>query len=231
MTGVSLVEGWLPIALLSFSARSAPDSCWPARNAGGGCTTCRRPRWCRGVVAWLLATFAAKDLVGEDLPFDVGIWLAVAVAAVLLAIGHFFRTPWWDKIVAVVAAILVTFMGVNQINRHYQQYPTLGDLLGRVRESDHRPAADRRPGDHPTTPSGPLTEVWTPTGGNIPTDGGKTSQISLPGTKSGFQAREGWVYYPPAYFADNAAAAARADPDHGPAGRSRGLVPGQPNAR
>jgi S-formylglutathione hydrolase FrmB len=49
-----------------------------------------------------------------------------------------------------------------------------------------------------------LTAIWTPTGANIPTDGGKISQITLPGTKSGFQGRDSWVYLPPAYFADNA---------------------------
>jgi S-formylglutathione hydrolase FrmB len=53
-------------------------------------------------------------------------------------------------------------------------------------------------------PAGPLTTTWTPAGSGIPTDGrGKISAITIPNTQSGFAARPGWVYLPPAYFAQN----------------------------
>ena len=201
MGGVSLLDGWLPVVLFSLG------------TLGAGFLLARPERWwwlyyvpatlvVSTAAAWYFATTTAEDLFAEELPFAIAVWAGAVVASVLLAIGHFFRTPWWDKIVAVLAAVFVIALGVNQINRNYQQYPTVADLFG----ASGNLIAGPPPVDGsttPTLPSGPLTEVWTPTGSNIPTDGGQTSEISLPGTTSGFDARDGYVYYPPAYFADN----------------------------
>ena len=202
--GVSLFTGWLPVALSALGV------------LGAGFLLIRRLRWwwlwyvpttlaASAIGAWILATVAGENLFAEALPFSVGIWIAVIIAAVLLAVGHLFASPWWDKVVAVATAIVVVAAAGNQINNHYQQYPTLGDVLGAGSDRDiNGPPVKTTGPTMPPVPPGPLTQSWTPTGPNIPADGkGKVSQIDLPGTLSGFAARPGWVYYPPAYFADN----------------------------
>ena len=81
-------------------------------------------------------------------------------------------------------------MAGNEINKSYVEYPRLGDLLGVARDqwiSDPPPIV--RLGDR-ACPRAPLADSWTPTGANIPADGGKVSTIALPGTMSGFQPRE-----------------------------------------
>jgi S-formylglutathione hydrolase FrmB len=201
---VSLETGWLPWTVIVLGV------------LGAIFLLCRRERWwwiyvvpgvliASAVVAWIIGHGVAESLFAEPLKMSDIVWIGVAIAAVGLAIGFMFRTSWWRKIVAVLAAVFVIAMAGNQINKSFSEYPRLGDLLGVASDQqiDGPPLVDS---ENPTAPlpSGPLTSVWTPTGANIPTDGkGKVSQIDLPATLSGFQAREGWVYYPPAYFADN----------------------------
>lgn len=198
--GVSLLDGWLPWALVL------------AGIAGGVFLLARRERWwwlyvvpgtvvASAVLAWILGNTVARSVIGQDLTLSDQLWIAVALAGIILAIASLFRTPWWHKLVAIVAGLLVVAMAGNQINKSYVQYPRLGDLFGPSTSGDALPTLSS--GSVTTLPSQPLADSWTPTGANIPTGGGKVSTIALPGTKSGFQPRESYVYLPPAYFADN----------------------------
>ncbi len=198
--GVSLLDGWLPWTLLVLGI------------AGGVFLLARRERWwwlyvvpatvvVSGISAWIIGNTVAKSVIGQDLSFSDQIWIAVALAGIILAIASLFRTPWWRKLVAILAGLLVVAMAGNQINKSYVQYPRLGDLFGPSTSDDALPV--RTSGAGSTLPSAPLADSWRPTGANIPTDGGQVSTIALPGTISGFQPRESYVYLPPAYFADN----------------------------
>lgn len=198
--GVSLLDGWLPWTLIVLGV------------AGAGFLLARRERWwwlyvvpgtvvLSAVLAWILGNTVAKSVIGQDLTLSDQVWIAVALAGIILAIASLFRTPWWRKPVAILAGLLVVAMAGNQINKSYVEYPRLGDLFGPSTSDDALPA--RTSGSGSTLPTAPLAESWTPTGANIPTDGGKVTTIALPGTKSGFQPRESYVYLPPAYFADN----------------------------
>lgn len=201
--GVSLVDGWLPILLSILGI------------AGGLYLIYRPKRWwwiwylpasvvVAAIAGWIISTTVATDFFASDLPFLVGVWIAIAIAAPILAIGHLFGSRWPEKVIAIVAAVLVVAAAGNQVNIHFQQYPRLGDFLGVT--SDAEISGPPRVADttQPTEPTEPLTQAWRPTGANIPDDGlGKVSDIDLPGTVSGFEARPGKVYYPPAYFADN----------------------------
>jgi len=200
VSGVSLETGWLPAVLAVL-----------ALAAGVFLVLRRRPWWWLWVVpavigaavigAWIIGRFVAERLFAEPLPMIVSVWIGVIVAGVGLAIGHQFDSPWWDKVLAALAAVAVVVAAGNEINQLYEQYPTVGDLFGPA-------GGDQIAGPPPFTPSaaglpaGPLSTNWTPTGIGIPAEG-KVSQIDLPGTRSGFPGRQGWVYYPPAYFADN----------------------------
>ena len=199
--GVSLLDGWLPWTLLVLGI------------AGGVFLLARRERWwwlyvvpatvvVSGVSAWIIGNTVAKSVIGQDLTISDQVWIAVALAGIILAIASLFRTPWWRKLVAILAGLLVVAMAGNQINKSYVEYPRLGDLFGPSTSDDALPT--RSSDSASTLATAPLAESWTPTGANIPTDGGKVTTIALPGTKSGFQPRESYVYLPPAYFADNA---------------------------
>ena len=205
MTGTSLIDGWLPTTLIVLGILSALY------------LLIRPLRWwwiwfvpsvlvVSAVAAWSIGHFLGPDYVGEELKPGIDLWIGLAFAAIGLAIGHMFTAVWWQRVLAVVAAVLVVAAAGNQINDYYKQFPRLGDLLG-VESADQiagPPTITTGPSTAPTRPSGPLIDAWTPTGGDIPADGkGRTSTIDLPGTASGFAARQGEVYYPPAYFADN----------------------------
>lgn len=198
--GVSLLDGALPWTLIVLGV------------AGGVFLLARRERWwwlyivpatvvVSAVLAWILGNTVAMSVIGQDLTTSDIVWIGVGLAGLLLAAASLFRTPWWRKAVAILAGLLVLAMAGNQINKSYLEYPRLGDLFGPADTGDVIPSLT--PGSTSALPSGALADSWTPTGANIPTDGGKVSTISLPGTSSGFQPRESYVYLPPAYFADD----------------------------
>lgn len=204
--GVSLQDGWLRLLFAALGLASFAF------------LLIRPLRWWWIWVVPSVAVVSALGgyLVGEyvgptitDKPFEamIDVWIGVMIAAVLLAVGYLFKSRTWQKLLAVPAAILVVVAAANQINTHFVQYPTLGDVFGVSSDQEIAgppPVDPADPTTTPTLPPGPLTANWKPAGSQLPSDGkGRTSEIALPGTKSGFQARPGVVYYPPAYFADN----------------------------
>jgi len=205
--GVSLQTGWLPWTVIVLGL------------AGGTYLLCRRDRWwwlylvpgvaaVSAVIAWILGRTVAESLIAQALTTSDIVWIAVGIAAVGLAIGFMFGTPWWRKILAVIAALAVLALAGNEINKSYSEFPRFGDLFG-VSGDDQISGPPSIASSVPATsaapkPTGPLSTVWTPTGPNIPADGhGRISQLDLPATQAGFEPRQAWVYYPPAYFADN----------------------------
>ena len=201
--GVSLITGWLPWTVIVLGV------------AGGIFLLARRERWwwlyvvpgvvlASAVLAWILSHLVSESLFAQDLKTTDMVWIGVGIASIGLAVGQMFGTPWWRKLVAILSALCVVALAGNEINKSYDEYPRLGDLLGATGENviSGPPAVSPVVASDLNTTA--LTAIWTPTGANIPTDGGKISQITLPGTRSGFQGRDSWVYLPPAYFADNA---------------------------
>ncbi len=204
--GVSLQDGWLRVVVAALGL------------AGFAYLLIRPYRWwwiwvvpavavVSAVGGYLVGEYLGPTLAEKPLETILDVWIGVMIAAVLLAIGYMFSSSAWQKIVAVPAAILVIAAAANQINIHFVQYPTLGDVFGVSSDQEIAGPPAVNPTSNstsPTLPGGSLTTTWQPTGSQIPADGkGRTSTIDLPGTKSGFQARQGEVYYPPAYFADN----------------------------
>lgn len=154
----------------------------------------------------------------DALPGSVVIWTGVMLAAVALAVAHFFSARWWRKSVAVVAAIAVLAAGMNQINRTYGYFPTIAAALGLplpqqrelppIQPFSIQPGAGRR---------SPAVERWTAPAG-MPA-GGAVSTVTIPGVLSGFTARPTWIYLPPAYLTA-----------HRPALPVLMLIPGQPGS-
>ena len=147
-----------------------------------------------GVVLLVMAVFRPFP---DPLPPRVLAWIAVVVAAFVLA-GHKLRRGWWRAGLVVVSALLVLATGVVKVNAVYGYRPTVGAALG-LPFSNQVDLADVPAAPLLTTPQDrPLAATWT-----APPDmprRGTISEVTVPGTVSGFTARPAWVYLPPAYL-------------------------------
>lgn len=74
--------------------------------------------------------------------------------------------------------------------------PSTGAPLGQVGTT----AAAGTVGSVPQS-TGPVSDTWTPPAG-MPA-AGQVSEVTIPGTISGFAARTAWIYLPPAYLTQN----------------------------
>ncbi|MEE1827415.1 alpha/beta fold hydrolase [Streptomyces sp. BE20] len=186
-----LAAGWGSLLVLALLARS-------------------RTWWRRRLPVALLTAAAASLLLDivvdgwwhpfpEGLPRYITWWIAVALLGLSLAA---FRTPGTAlrrKLLAIGAGSLVLLMASSQVNRGFDQFPTgrvmLAPWLSKTQELTTAKAA--------TTVSPPpgkvMEEVWTAPPG-LPAKG-TVSTVPIPGTKSGFKARDAYVYLPPAYQA------------------------------
>ncbi|MFI2563308.1 alpha/beta hydrolase [Paenarthrobacter sp. NPDC018779] len=153
-----------------------------------------------GVVAlthWLLIDVMAT--FSENLPFETLVWSTVAVAALLLCVARFPRAAWKGRSASVAAMLGVVLLSVVQVNSYFGLNNTVADLLGtavaRIQplEAGLQRAPDSTPGPSPSAWKAPET---MPRGGTL-------RRADIPGTVSGFTAREAYVYLPPAYLTEN----------------------------
>lgn len=143
---------------------------------------------CAGVVA-VLRPFP------DPLPPRVLVWIGVPVAAAALAWSGRDRR----RALVVVALLAVLATSAVKVNAFYGYRPSLAAALD-------LPAADQidlssLPADEPlvTAPSGVALDTrWQPPP-DMP-DAGRIARVDIPGDVSGFAARPGWVYLPPAYL-------------------------------
>lgn len=194
--------------LLIRSHRSWRTSVLPAIAAGVIALT--------SVLAWFVND--AWRPFPDALPGSVVMWTGAMLAAVALAVAHFFSARWWYRSVAVLAAIVVLAAGMNQINRIYGYFPTAAAALG-LPLPQQRELPPLQPGEpHPGVgPRSPAVERWTAPAG-MPA-GGAVSTVTIPGVLSGFTARRAWIYVPPAYLTA-----------HRPTLPVLMLIPGQPGS-
>ncbi|MER8185447.1 alpha/beta hydrolase-fold protein [Kitasatospora sp. NPDC094015] len=193
----SLIHGPVPYALLVLGFGAL---CGLALSTGAHWWG----RWlpCAVVLAALLTLLVVHAVddwwkpFPDALPRTVTVWIGVALLGLCLA-G--FRMPpltWGGRAGALLAAVLVLLMAANQVNRHYVQYPSLRAMLA-PETQDLTTGTDARTVTVP--PGRTLSEVWQPPAG-LPARG-TLSAVTIPGTRSGFTARDGYVYLPPAYQA------------------------------
>ncbi|MCU1532072.1 MAG: esterase [Arthrobacter sp.] len=179
----------------------------------------RPRRVLRAAAAALASTFLAAALVAgvhwlliyafsafpEVLPLDVLAWSVPAVAAVLLLIARLRRVwrtrrpvrPWRRTAAATAAMLGVGMLSAVQINDYFGLNHTVSDLTGTAvaRIQPLEDSLKRVPGSAPGTS---LARWSAPVG--LP-EGGILRRASIPGTRSGFQSREAYIYLPPAYQA------------------------------
>lgn len=170
----------------------------------------RRPHLLRSVPISLLAAAALTALgwvvvekiwrgFPDPIQIAVYVWIGVGLLGLLLLVPRIVAARrWWTKILAVLAAVAVVATAALQVNLVFAAYPTVGSALGldAAEQVGLAEATDRS--TDPITGS-PLESVWT-----APPDlpsGGRILDTPIPGTTSGFSARNAQVYLPPAYFA------------------------------
>ena len=163
--------------------------------------------WCRWVPAGIAigvvatATFNLVKPFPDLLPVRVMVWLVLAVFGVVLATGQLWSGPWWRRVVAVPALLLVIALAGVKINAVYQYRPTIAATLGLSAANEVPFAEVARPARVLNAPADlPLAQVWHAPAG-LPAVG-KVAQVVIAATVSGFRARPGWVYLPPAYLVD-----------------------------
>ncbi|MFD5462701.1 alpha/beta hydrolase [Kitasatospora sp. NPDC127059] len=183
-----LAAGWGALALLAFSRHER----WRAPRMLGALLL--------GGVLTVLVKIAVDDWwhpFPEGTPDFVLRWIGVALFAIALLC---FRAPLLTvrrRLFAVGGLVLVVLMAASQVNRGFDQYPTARAML--APQTDEL-TTGRATATVQGTPDRPLAEVWHAPPG-LP-DKGTLSTVTVPGTKSGFSPRPGYVYLPPAYRAN-----------------------------
>lgn len=192
----SLITGWLPVALTVAAALSL---IWLVVRSGRSWWRVWIPAC---VVATALVTVAVYVIVEkiwhpfpDPLAPSVYVWIGIGVLAVVLGVCRTIGdTGVLRRIVTVAATILVVATAAAHVNLEFDAYPTVRSLFG---PSVDAVAFDEVPRST-EPPSVPVSE-WTPPA-DLPTEG-KVASTPIPGTVSGFSARDAEIYFPPAYFA------------------------------
>jgi len=115
-------------------------------------------------------------------------------------------------LLAPLAMAVVVLAAALQVNAYYGSYRTLADLTGAsVADIPALPAGSAAPPAAaaravPAPPAAAAAQAWVRPEGLPQT--GTVNSVRIPGTVSGFAARTGFVYLPPAYQAPSPSRAA-----------------------
>ena len=160
-------------------------------------------------VHWLM--IYAFSVFPEELPREVLAWSLLPLTALLLWALRLWgiwrpgpdrapgqersRHPARGTAVATGALLGVLLLSAVQINGYFGLNQTMSDLAGTAvaRIQPLEDGLKRAPG----APAGVSLAEWNPPAG-LP-DGGVLRRAVIPGTSSGFESREAYIYLPPAY--------------------------------
>lgn len=141
---------------------------------------------------WVLVH--AAGVLAQELPLPVTVWMGVAYWAVLHAGLNLAGSSRRRRILAPLAMTALILVSALQVNIYYAAYRTLGDLTGASTAAiGTLPQAARA---EPRTMPGPVASTWVKPPG-LPA-AGTICWVQIPGIVSGFVARPGYVYLPPA---------------------------------
>ncbi len=144
----------------------------------------------------------------DALPWEIWAWTGGALLGVTLLVVGWRRQRRLVRAVAGVAALCLIVGAADAADTVYRAYPTIATVLqlppahqvdvGRLTSSTVAASADG-----PVKVSRrPTLEEWHPPAG-MPAHG-SVAEAVIPGVRSSFRARPGWVYVPPAYLTGNA---------------------------
>jgi len=185
--GLSLISGWLPIAIqLLLAAVLVTAIGWRDRRwrvlwlpiaAGLGLLT--------GV--GLALAFYSGPMGADPLPPTLWMWLGALVTAVAVLVLGWRRTPWWRRLLSVLAVPCAMLGILTTINQWVGDMPTVRVL-------------------YETAVGAPLPEEVSEA--QLPQlrdkgstmDSGRIVPIDVPADRSRFPHRREYVYLPPAWF-------------------------------
>lgn len=137
------------------------------------------------------------------------VWFGVGGAAtgMALLVGRVaaLRGRWPTRVVKALglagALLLVAAASGQTVNTHFGQYPDLRSALGV--KPHYEVDLAKIPRTVETVTGTPLEEAWlaNPASRKVPSEG-VVAEVPIPGTTSGFPARPGMVYLPPAYLVE-----------------------------
>jgi enterochelin esterase-like enzyme len=181
----------------------------PAQRAG-------RRRWWRrvlvaalvGAAAGALTTWLAGvvlDVAGVPPTAVDAAWITASFAAVAVAVAALWRTSALRRATAVLGVVVFLLAGALAVNRDAGAYPTLAAALG----VDTAPALGPVPGAGASASSSTAFDPALWSTWKAPADmpsKGRWGTVHIPGTQSGFPARDAIVYLPPAALVADAPA-------------------------
>jgi len=136
----------------------------------------------------------------DVLPFTIVLWSWVALAGLALALARLPLLRTWPRRAAAIAAgVLVLAAAANQVNGYYQAYPSLRMALAPWLDPIPEFTGTRTVTEVVARPGQTLENIWHPRSGMPQT--GAVYQATIPGVRSRFAARPGYLYLPPAYLA------------------------------
>lgn len=187
--GVSLIDGWLPVALQALTAAALIAATgWRSRRW--------RLRWLPVGAAVGVALIAAvwwfvdSQGLGSVYPWGMWVWIGLTgLAAAVLVLG-WPGSPWWRRALAVASVPLCAISAAAVLNASLGYLPTV------------QTAWQRATGQLPPQWVDQTKLVAMQRQGVRPTRGTVVS-ISTPDDVSGFAHRNELVYLPPAWFRSN----------------------------
>ncbi|MFE1596487.1 alpha/beta hydrolase [Nocardia sp. NPDC058705] len=200
ITDLSLLTGWLPVALTVLGAVGAV---WLLLPRARRYVTTTMPIVVLSAAVLTVALYLFVEEVWRPFPdpiaVSVYVLIGIAVAAVLLVVPRILvRRSVGTGVVTVLAAVAVLVTVGVRINLVYASYPTVGAALG-VEQVERVEAGELTRREQEVS-ARPLEPAWREPAG-LP-DGGRVLTATVPPTASGFTARDAQIYLPPAYFAD-----------------------------
>lgn len=136
----------------------------------------------------------------DGLPYKVTFWIGLGILGLMLTVFRIPALRWRGRFGAVGATALVLLMSSSQVNRHFDQYPTTRVLLAPWISDTPGLSSNKAASLIAVPPGRVLAETWKRPA-DLPAKG-TISTAPLPGVKSGYHARDAYVYLPPAYQAN-----------------------------
>lgn len=195
LSDLSLVDG--PFLWFSFAAGIAGGLYllwrrarrWPLYVLAAAAAAVGAIALLHWLLIYVFSTFPA------ELPFEVLAWSVLPVAALILCAVRFRESSWRGRAAAVGSVLGVLLLGAVQVNGYFGLNHTLGDVMGTA-VARIPPLEDGFKRKALQSSAAPLS-AWTPPD-TMPATG-VLRTAAIPGTKSGFAARDAYVYLPPAY--------------------------------
>jgi enterochelin esterase-like enzyme len=159
------------------------------------------------VVGLVLAWFIGDVLDALDVsPTTVDrFWAAAVFAGFGVALVAVILGSWRRRVIAGAGVVVFVLAGCLAINRDGGLFPTLGSVVGLSTVAPLKlPPQAASSSSEAVTYTPDLFSSWTPPA-SMPTKG-RFGSVEIPGTSSGFAARPGIVYLPPAALVPGAPA-------------------------